>query len=107
VKPSVGTAQLEVTNIEIEDYHNLVNALQDGPSDEAHASFQVRWHHKIETRQIVNGDVDQRFRGTFTQTRAQVEWSARKKGFEFRSDAASASKEVYAEVGEERNGVFF
>jgi len=84
-----------------------VNALQDGPSDEAHASFDVRWHGKIETREIVNGAVDQQFRGTFTQTHAQVEWSARKKGFEFRSDSASTSREVYAEVGEERNGVFF
>ena len=98
---------MEVENIEIEDYHNLVNALQDGPSDEAHASFEVRWHDKIGTRQIINGNVDQQFRGAFTQTRAQVEWSARKKGFEFRSDPASTSKVVYAEVGEERNGIFF
>jgi hypothetical protein len=84
-----------------------VNALQDGPSDEAHASFEVRWHDKIQKREIINGDVDQQFRGTFIQTHAQVEWSARKKGFEFRSDPASTSREVYAEIGEERNGVFF
>jgi hypothetical protein len=35
-----------------------------------------------------------------------VDWSARKKGFEFRSDSA-AQVVRWAEVGEERNGVFF
>ena len=73
----------------------------------AHVSFDVRWRDKIVTNEIINGAVDQQFRGIFTQTGARVEWSARKKDFEFRSDPASTSQVVYAEVGEEHNGVFF
>jgi hypothetical protein len=107
VKPAAGRAELEVEDIDIEDYHDLVNALKDGPSDPARASFEVRWFRKIQTRHIVNPAMDQQFEGTFTQTHAQVEWSARKKGFAFQSDPASTSQVVYAEVGEERNGVFF
>ena len=42
---------------------------------------------------------------SFTETGARVEWSARKKDFEFLSDPAS-TQVAYAEV-EERNGVFF
>ena len=107
VKPAAGKARLVVEDLEIEDYHNLANALLDGPSDPAHVSFDVRWRDKIETREIINGAVDQQFRGMFTETSARVEWSARKKGFEFRSDPASTSQRVYAEVGEERDGSFF
>jgi hypothetical protein len=107
VNVAAGKAQLEVEDMETEDYHDLVNALQDGPSDEARVSFEVEWRQKIKTRQIMNGAVDQQFRGTFTQTHAFVQWSARKKGFEFRSDPASTSQVVYAEVAEERNGIFF
>ena len=107
VKPAAGKARLVVENLEIEDYHTLENALLDGPSERAHVSFDVRWRDKIVTNESINGAVNQQFRGIFTQTGARVEWSARKKDFEFRSDPASTSQVVYAEVGEEHNGVFF
>ena len=107
VSPAEGKARMEVEDLEIEDYGTLENSLLDGPSVEARVSFDCRWRNKIETRQITNGAVDQQFKGVFTQTHAQVEWSAREKGFEFRSDPASTSQVVYAEVGEERNGFFF
>jgi len=66
----------------------------------------LQWRRKIQTQELTVGTVDEQFRGTFTQTQAQVKWSARKKGFEFRSDS-SAQVVRWAEVGEERNGAFF
>lgn len=98
---------MTVADMEIEDYHDLFNALEDGPSVEAHVSFDVRWDNRIAKKRIRNAAADQRFTGLFNQTQAKVEWSAEEDGFEFHSDPASTSTTVYAEVGEERNGVFF
>ena len=95
-------------NLEIEDYGTLENALLDGPSVEAHVSFDCRWHHPIGQRtQIRNPAADQRFTGLFTRTHAAVQWSGREEGFEFQSDRAETSTTVYAEISKERNGVFF
>ena len=94
-----------VSDLEVEDYHDLCNALADGPSEEAEVSFDVRWDHPIARQRIRNPAADQRFTGMFTQTQARVEWSAETEGFEFHSDPATTV--VYAEIGEERNGVFF
>lgn len=100
-------AQMRVRDLEIEDYHDLLNALKDGPSVEAHVSFDVRWRGRIAKNRFRNAAPDQQFRGRFTQTNATVNWSAKEEGFEFHSDPASTSTAVYAEVGHERNGVFF
>ena len=100
-------ARMRVTDLEIEDYHDLGNALADGPSVEAHVSFDVRWRGRIAKNRFRNAAADQQFKGRFIQTNATVEWSAEEDGFEFHSDPASTSTAVYAEVGKERNGVFF
>jgi hypothetical protein len=98
---------MKVRDLEMEDYFNLFNALSDGPSVEAEVSFEVRWDNPIAKKKVRNEAADQRFTGLFTQTRARVEWSAEEEGFEFHSDPLFTSTTVYAEVGEERNGVFF
>src|SRR6266851_2308377 len=38
-----GTATLALDDLDEEDYHNLLNALLDGPSDSASVSFEMRW----------------------------------------------------------------
>src|SRR5215831_20712675 len=38
-----GTATLSQEDLDEEDYHNLHNALLDGPSDPASVSFEMRW----------------------------------------------------------------
>jgi hypothetical protein len=67
--------------METEDYHDLVNALLDGPSEEATASFEVEWRRKIQTQELIVGTVDRQFRGTFTQTNARVKMVGAQEGF--------------------------
>ena len=98
---------MKVTDLDVEDYGDLFNALSDGPSNEASVSFDVRWSGRIAKRRIRNAAADQQFTGLFSQTQATVEWSAETDGFTFTSDPGATSTAVYAEVGEERNGVFF
>ncbi len=109
VNPGAGKAHFALEDFEIEDYHDLVKALADGPSVDAELSFDCRWSDGIQTRFIRNPDPLERFTGMFVQTHATIAWSASvpSQHFVFQSDGAATSHEVYAEVGEERNGFFF
>jgi hypothetical protein len=105
-----GTATLAADDLDEEDYHNLHNALLDGPSDPASVSFEMRWQ-AIEAPMNVTVDVTtplaQRFTGRFSLAKVQIEWSAHAPGFNFVSDSASTTQNVRAVIGRERNGVFF
>jgi len=101
-----GTARLHATDFKIEDYHDVINALKDGPSLEAVVSFDVRWtggggHFK-------ERDDTNHFEGRYVEGTATIEWSGlTENGQFFKSDPANTSTTVFAEVGKERNGVFF
>ncbi len=101
-----GKASLHVKNLELEDYHDINNALSDGPSLEGRASYRVDWHgghHKVKIH-----DPSQGFEGDFVEGRATIEWSATNEdGFRFVSDRASTTTTISALVGKERNGSFF
>ena len=101
------TATMQVSNADVEDYHTLKNALLDGPSDPASVSFVIRWQG--ETARVEVRDFELGFAGQFIEDSATVEWSASvpSTGFSFTSDPATTSKTVFAEIGSERNGVFF
>lgn len=107
VNVGAGRARMQVTDLETEDYHDICNALADGPSVEAEVSFDVVWSGPTGKTRLRNDASDQRFTALLLTTNATVEWSAEEDGFEFQSDPANTSTVVYAEVGEERNGVFF
>jgi hypothetical protein len=97
-----GTASLHVADLEVEDYGNVVNALQDGPSVEAEVSFDISWSGIQERLKIRNPHV--RFSGEFIHDSATLVWSAEEHGFSFQSDPLASG---FAEIGHERNGVFF
>lgn len=100
-----GEAELEVDDLEVPDYFNLLNALRGGDSVPAEVSFNVRWGDPIRRRRLrdpVNG-----FEGQFIETHAAIEWSASQDGFEFVSDEMETSASTFAVIGEERNGFFF
>jgi hypothetical protein len=101
------TARMRVDNFALEDYGTLANALLDGPSKPATVFFDIRWSGvsaRVEVRDLVLG-----FAGKFIEDTAHVSWSASvpSTGFTFQSDAASTSTTAFAEIGAERNGVFF
>lgn len=100
-----GTATLALDDLDEEDYHNLHNALLDGPSDSATVSFEMRWNAVADAMQVTD-DVH-RFTGRFRLSEVQIEWSATAPGFRFVSDPASTTTNVRSVIGRERNGVFF
>jgi len=100
-----GSASLAVDDLDEEDYHNLHNALVDGPSDPASVSFEMRWQAIGDSMNVT--DPVHRFTGRFRLSAVQIEWTANAPGFHFASDPASSTHNVRSVIGRERNGVFF
>jgi len=87
---------MTINHLEIEDYHDIANALMDGPSVPAHVSFHMHLH-----------DEQKKFDAHLIVDTATIGWSARRKDFRFVSNPANTSTTVFAAIGSERNGVFF
>ena len=100
-----GTATLALDDLDQEDYHHLLNALQDGPSDPASVSFSMKWSAIAPPMNV--RDSVHRFTGRFMLSSVQIAWSATTSGFSFTSDPAGTTHNVRSVIGRERNGVFF
>lgn len=101
------SAVMRVDQLNVEDYGTLRNALLDGPSDPATVSFVMHWggvRARLHVRDLVEHFDSDRIEGTATAT-----WSAvvPSKRFSFESDPAATSTSVFADIGAERNGLFF
>ena len=110
VNLGAGSATLQATNAPILDYGNIVNALfGGGPSPvPGVVSFKVEWRGVHERLNIRNTDsVFGGFGGEFIRNSAQMQWSARVGDLVLESDALGTSSSSFAEIGHERNGVFF
>ena len=105
-----GAASMTADNVPIEDYGNIGNALfGGGPTPiPGTVSFTVAWHGVGERLNIRNTDpVFGGFAGEFVRNAAQMEWTATVGDLQFVSDPLATSSSEFAEIGHERNGVFF
>ena len=100
-------ASLEARHVPIEDYGTIANALfGGGPAPTlGFVSFTVTWHGVNERVNIRNDDDG--FAGEFIRNTAQMAWTATVGDFTFRSDPLTTSSSSFAEIGHERNGIFF
>ena len=96
---------MTINHLEIEDYHDIANALMDGPSVPANVSFHMRWSGV--QKRIHLHDEQKKFDAHLIVDTATIGWSARRKDFRFVSNPANTSTTVFAAIGSERNGVFF
>lgn len=105
VNPGAGRATYKAEDIEIADYGNFDNSFGGGPGLPAIVSFEVRWsgvHQRLNLK-----DESARFGGEFVRGDAQMSWKARIGEIEYVSDPIDTSFSSFAELGTERNGVFF
>lgn len=102
VNLGAGSASMHVADLDVEDYGNVVNALQDGPSVDASVSFDVDWSGVNERVKIRNSQTD--FAGEFIRNTATAVWSASESGFSFQADPLGGG---FGTIGHERNGSFF
>jgi hypothetical protein len=109
VHPGAGRARMRAANLAVTDDFTLTNALlHTGPPPvPAKVSFDVSWSGVVHRFSASNHTDGNRYRGRYAQvSSATIDWSAAEKGFSFTSTPGS-SVTVFAELGHERNGVFF
>jgi hypothetical protein len=93
-------------DLDVLDYTKLPNARALGPAVPAAVTYEVIWG--VPSKRVVSvADKAHGFRGSFVENTASLAWSASQPGFKFVSDAANASTSVFAQLGRERNGLFF
>jgi hypothetical protein len=110
VQLGAGNATYQASNVPILDYGNIGNALfGGGPSPvPGVVSFKVEWNGVHQRVNIRNTDhVFGGFAGEFVRNAAQMQWTAKVGDLVFESDALGFSSSSFAEIGQERNGVFF
>jgi hypothetical protein len=113
---------MRLRNLAVFDDHDLANSLTSGlglPGDlgfpyphidpvqpkRATISFEIEWSGLLETAEVRN--TSQGFSGSFIQTGATISCSSRQPGFRFQSEAPDPTRNVFAVIGREKNGVFF
>ena len=104
-----GTATMQATNVPILDYREIPNALlARSPPIPGTVSFRVQWSGALGRTNVRNQHpVYGGFAGEFMQTRAQMDWTATVGDFQFASAPLETSTSSFAELGQERNGIFF
>jgi hypothetical protein len=107
VSLGAGSAVMQARNLQMLDFHDFGNSLFGGgvPPTPATISFSVEWSGVGQRAHVVNSDTNST--GEYVRNSAQMEWTANSGDYEYISAAASTSASDFAEIGEERNGVFF
>ena len=107
----IGMARYHMTNVVMEDYGTLANALfggggpgLPGPSVPSMVSWDLRLDRPSSSTDVRDATVG--FTGTYKATDAHLDWSMEADGFSFRSNSQGQTV-LTAFIGRERNGVFF
>jgi len=100
---------LQASNVPIFDWHSIPNALFVGASPVAgQTSFKIVWSGVNSRLNLKNTDpVYGGFGGEFIRNSAQMEWTATAGDYQFASAPLATSSSLFAELGHERNGMFF
>lgn len=96
---------MNVRRLSVPDFHDLNNALAEGPSVPGVVSFDIRWTPSNDRRCFHNEELQ--YFGRMVINAATCAWSGATREAKFVSDPASTSINVVAEVGRVKNGVFF
>jgi hypothetical protein len=105
-----GTASMEAEDVPILDYGTIQNALfGGGPAPvPGSVSFRVTWGGAGQRVDIRNTDpIFGGFAGTFIRNAARMAWTAKVGPLRFESAPLATSSSSFAEIGHERNGIFF
>jgi hypothetical protein len=106
VNLGAGRAEMQASNLQMLDFHDFGNSLFGGgePPTPATVSIKVTWSRVLQRAHVVNPETDST--GEYVRNSAQMEWTASSGDYDYVSAAASTSSSDFAEIGEEKNGVF-
>jgi hypothetical protein len=112
-----GEAELEVSNLDVDDYFTVVNALLDQSGQPgnhtpveipARVSFEINWHRVRDRFRVENAA--QRYEASVVLNESTIRWTAQEAAaegapsFSYRS---TSSTNVFSMLAREKNGRFF
>jgi hypothetical protein len=103
IHPGSGHTIYQAKTLAMPDYHDFVNSATGGVPVPGIVSFRVEWAPSKDKHRYHYAP--NRWEGKFLQTEATCVWSGRTELAEFSTDTNNPT--IFAEVGFERNGVFF
>jgi hypothetical protein len=102
---------MSVSDLEIPDYFNWPNAAVLGAregSERGIVSFHIEWTKSKDRRRFSNGaGTPDQWRANVVINKAKAEWEGETAKAHYVSAPLAKSQSLFAEVGHERNGVFF
>ena len=105
---AAGKAQMTGTDLPLEDYFDIPNALfrfEDPESVAARCSFDITWSGPVTSRGPVTDPPGST--GELVECQATMQWSASNElGFRFETDPKAPTSTVFAQLGKVANGVF-
>ncbi len=97
---------MDVHNLAVPDFHDLLNALMGGPSVPGVVSFRVDWAASSNRQRFHNTSLH--YDGQMVLTSASCAWTGQTAAARYVSNPDPATQvTVDAQVGHMRNGVFF
>lgn len=102
-----GEATLELDDFEIDDYHDVVNALTtDHEVNTGQIDVDLEWSGALKSghSRVNDAATKRKFETHWINTNATLEWSASEPGFEFESETSNPG---FGQIARERNGKFF
>ncbi|MEX2554671.1 MAG: hypothetical protein WEB06_03460 [Actinomycetota bacterium] len=96
---------MDVRDLASRDYHDLVNAITGGSFLPAVVSFRVEWTRSADKRHF--HDVEDAFDADVVLNSAKAWWRGETSEALYVANDISTSASLFAEVGHERNGVYF
>jgi len=104
--PGAGRALMDVRNLAVPDFHDLVNAILGGPSVPGVVSFRAEWAASPNKQRFHNESLQ--YDGQMVLTSAACAWTGETSEARYISNPDPETQvSVYAQVGHMRNGVFF
>ena len=100
-------AELELENFELDDYHDVVNALvNDREVNTGHVNVELNWSGVLKrgNARVNDPTTMRKFETHWINDNAHLEWSATEPGFKFQSKTSVMG---FGQIARERNGVFF
>jgi len=96
---------MAVEGLALEDYGDFVNSLVDGPSLAGVASFRIEFSKSADKHRFRYAP--EKWRADVVFNEARVQWVGETAAPHFVTDLDGEQDSLFAEVGHERNGVYF
>lgn len=96
---------MSVSDLDMPDYFEWPNAAVLGPSEPGVVSFHIEWTESSDKRQFRYEP--EKWQANVVINEATATWEGETALAHYVSDPRATSASLFAEVGHERNGVFF